>query len=48
MQEKKSITLQCVDVDDLKKQAEMIRAEQIKLYKEIANERTKHKEKFRI
>ena len=28
MQEKKSITLQCVDVDDLKKQAEMIRAEQ--------------------
>jgi hypothetical protein len=32
MQEKKSITLQCVDVDDLKKQAEMIRAEQIKLY----------------
>ena len=37
MQEKKSITLQCVDVDDLKKQAEMIRAEQIKLYESYAD-----------
>lgn len=36
-QEKKSITLQCVDVDDLKKQAEMIRAEQIKLYESYAD-----------
>ena len=37
MQEKKSITLQCVDVDDLTKQAEMIRAEQIKLYESYAD-----------
>lgn len=37
MQEKKSMTLQCVDVDDLKKQAEMIRAEQIKLYESYAD-----------
>lgn len=37
MQEKKSITLQCVDVEDLKKQAESIREEQINLYEAYAD-----------
>ena len=32
MQEKQSITVRCVDIEDLEKQAEAIRVEQIKLY----------------
>ena len=31
MQEKQSITVRCVDIEDLEKQAEAIRVEQIKL-----------------
>ena len=32
MQEKQSITVRCMDIEDLEKQAEAIRVEQIKLY----------------
>ena len=37
MQEKQSITVRCVDIEDLEKQAEAIRVEQIKLYESYAD-----------
>lgn len=37
MQEKQSITVRCVDIEDLEKQAEAIRIEQIKLYELYAD-----------
>ena len=37
MQEKQSITVRCVDIEDLEKQAEAIRVEQIKLYELYAD-----------
>ena len=37
MQEKQSITVRCVDIEDLEKQAEVIRVEQIKLYELYAD-----------
>lgn len=37
MQEKQSITVRCMDIEDLKKQAEAIRVEQIKLYESYAD-----------
>ena len=36
MQKKQSITVRCVDIEDLEKQAEAIRVEQIKLYESYA------------
>ena len=37
MQEKQSITVRCMDIEDLEKQAEAIRVEQIKLYELYAD-----------
>lgn len=37
MQKKQSITVRCVDIEDLEKQAEAIRVEQIKLYESYAD-----------
>lgn len=37
MQEKQSITVRCMDIEDLEKQAEAIRVEQIKLYESYAD-----------
>ena len=37
MQEKQSVTVRCVDIEDLEKQAEAIRVEQIKLYESYAD-----------
>lgn len=37
MQEKRSITVRCMDIEDLEKQAEAIRVEQIKLYESYAD-----------
>ena len=37
MQEKQSITVRCMNIEDLKKQAEVIRVEQIKLYESYAD-----------
>ena len=37
MQEKQSITVRCMDIEDLEKQAEVIRVEQIKLYESYAD-----------
>ena len=37
MQEKQSVTVRCVDIEDLEKQAEAIRVEQIKLYELYAD-----------
>lgn len=37
MQEKQSITVRCVDIENLEKQAEAIRVEQIKLYESYAD-----------
>ena len=37
MQEKQSITVRCMDIEDLEKQAEAIRIEQIKLYELYAD-----------
>ena len=37
MQEKRSITVRCVDIESLEKQAEAIRVEQIKLYESYAD-----------
>ena len=37
MQEKQSITVRCMDIEDLEKQAEVIRVEQIKLYELYAD-----------
>ena len=37
MQEKQSITVRCVDIESLEKQAEAIRVEQIKLYESYAD-----------
>ena len=37
MQEKQSVTVRCMDIEDLEKQAEAIRVEQIKLYESYAD-----------
>lgn len=37
MQEKQSITVRCMDIEDLEKLAEAIRVEQIKLYESYAD-----------
>lgn len=37
MQEKQSITVRCMDIENLEKQAEAIRVEQIKLYESYAD-----------
>ncbi len=37
MQKKQSITVRCMDIEDLEKQAEAIRVEQIKLYESYAD-----------
>ena len=37
MQEKQSITVRCMDIEDLEKQAEAVRVEQIKLYESYAD-----------
>lgn len=50
MQEKQSITVRCMDIEDLEKQAEAIRVEQIKLYElqqaadQLSKEKPKQKE----